>query len=352
MARKILRPTRNPKAVATIIDLIHGYASGVPATTKIEKAIERALTRVDSNRQIAQRMVKHFSEISSETKAEVFGTFVEGQLRGAPTVDLKVLFQPNVALFADDVGLGDPPIYPTDTQFTVVYTGLYCNQRTGDRPIIGSSDEPYVITSGVFIEGGENKIQSEIHPVGDPDQHYGDVDSGEFRVGPIAACWSGLAQEVSIVSVVMENDEGDPEAFREEIETAVAAAAAVALFFGYSVPESLQDFAVDGLLWLIGSGDDEIGTDIAVLTAGKLRRLANTPTLKHQDKRTVVKFSGFFSDIPEVEEVIDQTNLDRHFITNHTSSGKYVVTYKVTANKAPIGQGVFGRHHDHIVVSG
>lgn len=180
--------------------------------------------------------------------------------------------------------------------------------------IVGPSDEPYVITVGVSVEGGGNRQQSAIHPVGDPDQHYGDVDDGEFRRGPIAAVWSGPEQqiEVSIVTVVMENDEGDAGAFREEVETVVSAAIAVVTLFnptagavGAALKGVIQDLAV----WVIGSSDDEIGT--------------------------LVPFG--FGQVVE-KEVVDETTLEHHFRSRHRERGEYVVTYKIEADHEPVTQ--------------
>jgi hypothetical protein len=207
--------------------------------------------------------------------------------------------------------------------------------------IVGPSDEPYVITVGVSVEGGGNRQQSAIHPVGDPDQHYGDVDDGEFRRGPIAAVWSGPEQqiEVSIVTVVMENDEGDAGAFREEVETVVSAAIAVVTLFnptagavGAALKGVIQDLAV----WVIGSSDDEIGTAVTIITPEFLKRYPTFSTqLLVETRRVLVPFG--FGQVVE-KEVVDETTLEHHFRSRHRERGEYVVTYKIEADHEPVTQ--------------
>jgi hypothetical protein len=283
--------------------------------------------------------MRNFGAIPSNIKTPVFGKVVPGQLRSAPEAQLKQVFlRPDpMIVFRDDVSMAPPPKYPADTRFTLLYTGLYCNDRTGDRHIFGPSDEPYVITSSVNVVNGENVVRTERHPIGDPDEHYGDVDSGEFRKGPVAACWTGSlpSAELSILTVVMENDEGDPDAYKEEVETIVDAAAAIAAFFNITVAAALKAFAADVILWLIGSGDDEIGTEVVVITPEWVRRYPHTfPVRKFSDTRTVRRPVNLFQWIEE--EIVDNTDLDYQFISRHTERGEYVVTYKMIADKKPL----------------
>ncbi|MFP3914025.1 MAG: hypothetical protein ACLFWM_04055 [Actinomycetota bacterium] len=340
MAREIRRPTSNPLAVATAIDLLRAYADGTAPATDLEEALAASLQRVDPDRERSRRLVRNFDAIPSGIKTPVFGATVRGQMRTSPETDLEALFaRPPLGIaFRDDVTLGDPPEYPEDTQFTVLYTGLYCNDRTGDRQILGPSDEPYVITVAVSIdEDGENVERSELHPVGDPDNRYGDVDDGEYRKGPIAACWAGTlpSQELSIVTVVMENDEGDPEAYRQEVETLVNVAAAIAAYFNIAIGAAIKALAADLILWLIDSGDDEIGTDIAIITPEWLRRYPHEyPVRKFTGTRTELVPVGFFQW--EEQEIEDVTDLDYQFITRHEERGRYVVTYKVDADRDPL----------------
>jgi hypothetical protein len=194
-----------------------------------------------------------------------------------------------------------------------------------------------VITGSVDIVDGENVVRSEHHPIGDPDGHHGDVDSGESRGGPIAACWTGTlpSAEISILTVVMEHDEGDPDAYKEEVETIVDAAAAIAAFFNIKVAVVLKAFAAEVILWVIDSDDDQIGTHVVTITPEWVKRYPHTyPIRKFTDKRIVRKPQGWFQWVEE--EVVDRTDLDYQFVSRHTDRGNYVVTYKMTADKEPL----------------
>lgn len=341
MSREFRGPTTNPLATATMIDLLHGYAEGAAATTPLQQAVERALSNRDYDRKIAKTLVQNFTSIPAKIKTPVFGEFAGGRLRALSDDELSQVFarpRPGV-VFQDDVSLGDPAEYPPGTLFTVLYTGLYCKDRTGDRNVFGPSDEPYVITVSVDIVGGQNVERSELHPVGDPDQHYGDVDDGEFRRGPIAAVWAGPepAEELSIVTVVMEHDEGDPKAYEEEVGTIVSLAAAVAAYFNIAIGAAIKAFAEDVILWVIDSGDDMIGTEVVTITPEWIRRYPHQyPVRQFSDTRTVLKPVGLFQYVEE--EVVDNTDLDFQFISRHTDRGEYAVTYKVTADNDPVRQ--------------
>ena len=337
MCKKNNRILRNPVAVATIIDLIHWYSQGSSPKTKLERAVLQGLSKTDPDRSVSQRMVENFSTISSKHKTPIFGRFVPGKLRAIPENELKQAFTrpQRTFLIEDDVSLGDPPQFPPDTQFTIDYMGIYCKERTGDR-FFSPSDEPYVITVSVSTEGGTNVERSELHPFGDPDKRYGDVDDGESRKGPIAVCWAGVepVREISIVTSVIEHDEGDQDAYRDEIETVVNAIAEIAILYGVSIPESIQSLAVDVFTWLSGSSDDEIGTQVVILTPAWIRRWAALPTRKFSEKRIVKKPKGFMTYVEE--EVTDNTDIDFHFASRHTKDGEYVVLYRVSADKEPL----------------
>ena len=60
------------------------------------------------------------------------------------------------------------------------------------------------------------------------DSWYSDIDSGEERIGPVAAAWQGNSDPVSLTVVVFEHDQGDPDVYKEQIDDIVKAAIAVA----------------------------------------------------------------------------------------------------------------------------
>ena len=297
-----------------------------------------ALSRSDPDRHISSRQVGIFKKIPQKLTAPVFGKRKPGQFMKLSDDSLKNIVsgaESGLAFF-DDVGDPIIPDFPQDTRFTILYTGLYCRDRTGDRGIFGASDEPYVITVVVSVENGANNERSETHPVGDPDQHYDDVDDGEWHRGPIAACWEGPQQriELSLVSVVMENDEGDPDAYEDQIRNIVNLAAAIAAYFNIAVGAAIKAVAEDVIKWVIDSGDDEIGTAVEIVDPDRLKLLATLPTRQLKKTRTVTRPTGPFTFV--AEEVEDQTDLEYHFVTHHDDSGEYFATFKIVADKEPV----------------
>ncbi len=337
MAREITRKTQFPLAVATIIDFLYGYLNDSPPASEIDKKFQEKMTSLDPQKKITKRLVKNFESIPLKFKTQTFGRFDPGVFRGYSNTNLKIIFSQAVVsklFFEDDVSEAPPPKYPPGTNFTIEFTGLYCRDRTGDRIIIGPSDEPYVITVAVHVENGENVQRSELHPVGDPDKHYDDLDDGESRVGPIAAVWYGKSNEVSLIVVVMEHDEGDQSYYRDEIELAIKSASYLALLLGIKIPDFIQGLIADLLVWLIDSEDDEIGTYVEVISPEWLRRYANQATFKYVNYRDVFKPVNPFGF--EKVRIEDNTNLDYHFVTKHDSSGEYYITFKVKADRLPV----------------
>ena len=336
MAREIRRNTLNPLATAMAIDLIHGYAEGVEPETRTERAVHNVLKRKDPQRKISRRMTANFAAVPQKIKTQTFGDIAPGRLRRASDAEVTIAFSQNIlpVSFRDDVHPPEEPNYPAQTVFTVSYTGLYCKDGTGDRGIFGSRDEPYVISSAVHVdENGENIVRSELHPVGDNDKRYGGMEDGKWRSGPIAACWVGTAKEVSIVTVVMEHDEGDPDAYREEVEAVIEVAAAIAAANGIPVPDAVKSLVASIIIWVIGSSDDEVGTETIVLNPRWLKLSAPAIKPTFSESRTVLRPVGFMQFIEET--VTDQTDIPYSFISRHDDDGEYVVCYRITADRDP-----------------
>ena len=340
MSRKVRKErTRNPLATALAIDFLHGYAEGETPVTDTERSVYSALARMDPDRLVSRGLVRNFASISISEKVSTFGEFIPGRLRQASREDVSRTFSSLIlpTAFRDDVSQPEVPNYPDQTNFTITYTGLYCRTGTGDRGIFGPSDEPYVITVAVHVdENGHNVERVEKHPAGDPDERYGNVDSGNWRRGPYAACWSGTAKEVSIVTVVMEHDEGDPDAYKKEIQVIVSLAVAIALANGVPIHDSLKILLASFLTWLIGSGDDEVGTEIVILDPSwlKLGAAADKPTYSASRQiRVPIGFMGF-----REETVIDETDIPYSFTSHHDDEGEYVVCYRITADRDPVNR--------------
>lgn len=97
----------------------------------------------------------------------------------------------------------------------VHFTGLHCFGET-DWDQGSDADEPYLIVSvGTPTTSGTVRTQV-----------YQDVDGGETRPD-LVEVYRGRPYGINLSAVLMENDFGDPNAFRDEIQTAVGAAHAV-----------------------------------------------------------------------------------------------------------------------------
>ena len=126
-------------------------------------------------------------------------------------------------------------------------------------------------------------------PVAGSDTWYGDVDSGEERVGPVAACWFNNADVVSLTVVVFEHDEGDPDAYKDEVDAFVKAAIAVLSYFYPALAwlELLSGQIAGTINWVLGTGDDPVETQTVVLPRALLELYASqmaSPTLRNADR--------------------------------------------------------------------
>lgn len=154
------------------------------------------------------------------------------------------------------------------------YMSMRCSEETtwdGGS----NSDEPYVITSAVYDENGKVKTQTQKHPVNKG--WYDDVDKKESRYGPIAPIYSGPIRDVTLITILMERDQGNPNAYRKYVDIVVKAAAAGAMTQGVSIPASVQGVVGDALNWLFGTGDDVISRVNGTLYANDLEYYADEP---------------------------------------------------------------------------
>ena len=211
---------------------------------------------------------------------------------------------------------------------TIRYRGFHSAQDSFDR--FNTSDEIYIITSAVHIDtDGQNIVRTVRHPVSDTMQRYGDVDTDETRLGPIAACWLGSTVVMSLTVIVFENDDGDPDAYREEVHNLVVVALLIASYLWPGVSalltlEAFSEFLTDFFNWFLASADDELGTETQILTRGQLDFYSRSSLDEYVGSRLVSYVP------PEYEDFL--TGLHYHFLTNHQSGAHYVVGFDVTRN--------------------
>ena len=336
--RPLQKPT-NPAGTALLVNLLARYASDRPDKTHLDQRVARSMESISQARTIASRIVQNFSGIPARRRQAAFGDLLrdlhQSPLELARLANAARLFR-GVApsrIARDDVPRPvEPPDSPED-EFTLKYRGLYCNEEsTWDR---GSwQDEPYVLTSVVHIAAnGENVVRSERHPFSETS--YNDVDSGDSREGPVAACWKGRATEISLISVLMEHDEGDPNAYKDELTVIVNAAADIAEQQGwYDAPDSLKELLVDGLNWLLGPGDDVVDTVFRTISPSQLRAFARSSMRLLEGTRRYPRpgYAGF----PDYVELRDQTKVPAHFQIDYYGDGAhYVVGFEVERHPAP-----------------
>lgn len=152
----------------------------------------------------------------------------------------------------------------------VFYTGLACFGET-DNDQLSSADEPYVIFGVVSAVPREPSAPRTVI--------YEDVDAGDSRVDNIEL-YRGLPYGLSLTSVLMEHDFGDPDKYREKIKQGVAAASAAVAAATVAAPivgpllavgvgavlNELGPYIVDGINDALDTQDDNIGTVSFVVT--------------------------------------------------------------------------------------
>ncbi|MDF5755221.1 hypothetical protein P3X83_21690, partial [Spongiactinospora sp. TRM90649] len=160
---------------------------------------------------------------------------------------------------------------PPPINVAIRYRGLVCFGET-DWDQGSSEDEPYVIMTTVSATGATNTVRSRI---------YEDVDAGESCPDEVEI-YRGPAHGVNLGVVLMEHDEGDPNKYRDVVESGVrTAAGGIAAgvtavggpLAGAAVTAVLQKFAPDiakAVNDLLDFGDDKIDADTLVLDTGRL----------------------------------------------------------------------------------
>lgn len=170
------------------------------------------------------------------------------------------------------------------------YTGLVCLRETGET---SGADEPYVLM-GVVSPFSGAAFRS---------QTYSKVDSDTSRPDLIEI-YRGKPNGLILEITLMENDHGDPEKFRKEIQAAMTAAhglgtaalglipvvgGAIAAVVGPLIQKFIPEVA-KAVNNLFGFGDDKIGSERIVLTGKDLILLARR-TNNSNYKNVGYKFS-------------------------------------------------------------
>lgn len=176
----------------------------------------------------------------------------------------------------------NPPTY------LVRYRGFRCDKTT-DGP---GSDEIYVIVAASFADPvGRPGTVTERHP----HTILEDVSNNQIFGDAGRHVYQGRPQNLLLTVTVMEHDQGDPNEYRNAVNTAVVGAygTLVSTYPFLLFTEPLTGFPLSGSLLnvsaavegVLGAGDDVIGTTTRLISTDEMRRMANEPSSTDGDTR-------------------------------------------------------------------
>jgi hypothetical protein len=335
---------RNPDALGRLIVALRVYSGQRQPKNKTERRINDALKAQKVSRTVAKRLVANLDRVPQSTRSRLLGEiaapdFSPPAKAAAPspiappltvTVPLSVFRLPVVP-----PGPKKPDPEPVVPVYTIRYRGLYCQEETSwDQG--STDDEIYVITSAVSIDAaGNNLVRTVRHPVSEMDSWYSDIDSGEERIGPVAAAWQGNSDPVSLTVVVFEHDQGDPDVYKKQIDDIVKAAIAVATYFygPAAVLSFLHQQIADAINWVLDTGDDLIETQTVVNPRALLDAYAAEGAVQYYGWKVQWTWvgqtlTGKFVQVP--------TDLDYSFVTTHRGGGAtYIIGFDVLRDPPP-----------------
>ena len=320
LARKprVLPKPQDPEAFATLINLLARYAQGAPARTSLDLRVERAFSGWALGRSIAQRMVRTFDAIPLDRREELLGRdhaqaariVIPEPRQLAALVRLQGLHLPPRPTPPDDGeegGYHPPRLEPTGqpggsnapdaapapapaprpnggarvarSPTQLYYRGFYCREES-DFDRFTDSDEIFVVSTVIYQVGDENRVKTLKHPI--DAQEYEDIDSGEWKRGPTALCWSGSRRPLSLAVHVFESDDQNPQEYADEVRAAVtlglaALGAAVPAAAPLAMSDGVKDAITTLIQFLLASGADLIGDAYRDFSVGQIMELEGMP---------------------------------------------------------------------------
>lgn len=341
---RTLKAPRNPDLLGRVIAALRLHTEQRRPRNAGDRALATALKKAKVAPKAARRLVGNLEERPRRVRDRLLGEVAKPgyapaprpEPRPMPTLRTEIPVSAMVGgtavhgalneIFSTDPGVDRLPLY------TVRYQGVFCQEETSwDRG--SSSDEIYIITSVVHIDAaGENITRTERHPQGQgAASYYGDLDDLDERYGPVAAAWQGYSEHpVSVTSVLFEHDEGDPDAYRDEVDAIVKVTIAVLskLYPPAAVLALAHDTITDAVNWLLGTGDDVISTETVVLPLSTLELYSSLQwSFYIGERRIPVIVNG---QTRGFQVAPYSTSLPYHFFTLHQGSGaRYVVVFDV-----------------------
>lgn len=312
-ARKTLARATDPESTGMVLDLLTRYARGTGNTPKtdLDQKLERSLSRNPKAKASVQRILARLSALSPERRQALLGQraitslgapISQAQLRSripktfsrpglkpkqdddndrASALDVTAGFQ--VASLAP-LGALLPKPQPT---VTLSYRALRCRQQSNDGPALPGTrnlDEPYIIFNVLSFEGTEAVLESSKKHPGDSET-YTNVGKGT-TVGRVLNLYSGAPKLLQVQVIVMENDFGDPEEYREDSETLARGIVDSIADNGGNAKQNFSEAEKLAMEWatrLLADftmallGDDVIADEVIDFTPEELTRLASKP---------------------------------------------------------------------------
>jgi hypothetical protein len=328
---------KNPDALGRLIVALRVYSGQRQPNNKTERSINDALEAQKVSRAVAKRLVANLDKVPQNTRNRLLGKIAApnfsppAKAAPPPTAPPLTVTIPLWAFPLPVVSPGpkkpDPePVVPV---YTIRYRGLYCQEETSwDQG--STDDEIYVITSAVSIDvDGNNLTRTVRHPVAENAAWYDNIDTGEERIGPVAAAWQGNSDPVSLTVVVFEHDQGDPDAYKKQIDDIVKAAIAIAshFFTGAALLLVVHQQITDAINWLLDTGDDLIDTQTVVNPRALLDAYAAQGAVQYYGWKVQWTWLG---QVPTGTLVQIPTDLDYSFITTHEGDGAtYIIGFDV-----------------------
>ena len=174
------------------------------------------------------------------------------------------------------------------------FTGLICFGEQSGFNEHGDSDEPYLIVTSY---DANESVATQKFP---PDRPaYNEVNSGdviEFR----GVCYHGRPSMLNLHCVLMEHDQGDPNAYRDRIDQfvrkAITAGEATAAAFGtpISIPPEAGDLLTEIINALAMTGDDLIAEGHKSFNGQQISQMIADPP--QEEKGIPHHFSVYLTD--------------------------------------------------------
>lgn len=277
--RRTLRAPRNPDLFGRVVAALRVLSGQRAPMNALEQGLQADLAGRGINPVVTQRLIATFDAMPRAARRRLLGDIGSPTFVGTPEV-----VTPDVPPVTSTVPVGPPvigpraeeasrhPDAPTHVKYTVRYQGFFCEEdSTWDGG--SGSDEIYFVISSVLAS--TNAVNTVRHPLGH-ETYYGDVDTDEARIGPVAVVWEGNTDVVSLVVTAFEHDHGDPDAYRDEVDVLVRATIAVLtkLYTPAALLALFSESITDLVNWLLGTGDDLVSVETVVLPRAVLETYA------------------------------------------------------------------------------